>query len=156
MARRHGPPPQRTIRHQGSTLTRQDPDVTYTRRILEDDAAWLAKHANDLHNLAYGPHTGDPDVIVQSHNTNDLSTHIGTPEQDLWRTLLDTCRRIEAIKNGVQRHFNRGKPAEWRPQRRLTRDDEYDAKAALDAARRRRRNPDMYTPTPLNPETGLQ
>lgn len=136
-------------------MTRHDPDLHLVRRILEDDAAWLARHAQDVHELAYGPSGGDPDIIIQSHNAGDVADLVGTRAQDVWRTLVDVCRQLEATRGAVGRLFSAGR-AEWRPPARLTRNDEHDRAETLAAARRRRQDPDQYTPAPLNPETGLR
>lgn len=136
-------------------MTRHDPDLTYVARTLTDDTAWLARHAQDLHELAYGQAGGDPDIIIQTHSTGDIADLIGTHAQDAWHTLLDVCRRLEAAKAEVSRLFAAGRQ-EWRPPARLTRDDEFDRRQTLAAARRRRQDPDQYTPAPLNPETGLR
>lgn len=157
-------------------MTRRDPDLHFVRRALEDDAAWLAKHAADIHELAYGTPGGSPDVIVQSHTNTDVGNRlgivapehdrnlgpkngtadktIGTPEQQAWADLLAACRRLEAVKTAVQKAFNRGRQ-EYRPPLRLTKKDAFDRQQTIAAARRRRADPDQYTPAPLNPETGL-
>lgn len=42
-------------------MTRHDPDLHFVHGVLEDDAAWLARHAADIHELAYGTPGGSPD-----------------------------------------------------------------------------------------------
>jgi len=135
---------------------RHDPDLAYVQHVLDTDTPWLARHATDLHELAYGQAGSNPEIIVQTHNDTDLSNHIDTPTQDLWNELVNLCRRLEATKTHTQRAFNRGRPdAEYRPPRRLVKDDEYDRNQLRAALARRRQDPDMYSPVPLNPETGL-
>lgn len=126
-------------------MTRHDPDLHFVHGVLEDDAAWLARHAADIHELAYGASSSNPDVVVQTFSDHDVSDLIGTHAQTLWGQLRDLADRIIAAREHASRLFAGGHP-EWRPRQR---DLDRERQRELQAAQDRRRERGDYTPVRL-------
>lgn len=124
---------------------RRDPQVDHVLHALTDDAAWLAQQLADIHELAYGASSSNPDVVVQTFSDHDVSDLIGTHAQTLWGQLRDLADRIIAAREHASRLFADGHP-EWRPRQR---DLDRERRRELQAAQDRRRERGDYTPVRL-------
>lgn len=124
---------------------RRDPQVDHVLHALTDDAAWLAQQLADIHELAYGASSSNPDVVVQTFSDHDVSDLIGTHAQTLWGQLRDLADRIIAAREHASRLFAGGHP-EWRPRQR---DLDRERRRELQAAQDRRRERGDYTPVRL-------
>lgn len=124
---------------------RRDPQVDHIHRALTDDTHWLAQQLADIHELAYGPSSSSPDVIVQTFSDHDISDLIGTHAQNLWHQLLHLADQIIATREHAARLFAGGHP-EWRPR---ARDLDRTERQKLARAQDRRRVRGEYVPARL-------
>jgi hypothetical protein len=123
-------------------MRNRDSQLDHIERAFTDDIAWLAQQLADIHELAYGPASSSSEVIIQSHNTHDISSLVGTHAQDIWRQIADLADRIIAIREHASRLFSGGHP-EWRPRQR---DMDRTQRRTLEQAQDRRRDRGEYVP----------
>lgn len=122
---------------------RRDPQVEHVLHALTDDAAWLAQQLVDIHELAYGPSSNNPDVVVQTFADHDVSDLIGSHAQSLWAQLRDLADRIVTLRRTCEQLWGHERP-EWRPRQR---DMDRPTRQSLQAAQDRRRARGEWTPT---------
>lgn len=124
-------------------MRRRDRELEAALHTLDTHARWICSQLEDLHELAYGPASSNPEVLVQSHNTHDVADLIDTRAQHTWHTVLDLCTRIAATRQAIEDLWGHTR-AEWRPRQRDMHRDTY---SALKAAQARRQARGEYTPT---------
>lgn len=128
---------------------RRDPQVDHVTRAFTDDTRWLTQHLADIHELAYGPSSSSPDVLVQTFSDHDISDLVGTHAQALWSQLRHLADQIVAAREHAHRLFAGGHP-EWRPR---ARDLDRTKRQELTRAQDRRRTRGEYVPARLVHET---